>query len=70
MENQEEIKELDKFLDQKKRQIVSNRYLPQIPLARYFDQEKVDFLDPIVKILKNLEKRLKRIESFIKQEKK
>jgi len=56
------LKTLGDIIDEKKQRIVRNCYSKSIPLARYYDQEKVDFLEPIFNMLKNIQDRLDIIE--------
>jgi hypothetical protein len=57
------IKTLETIVDNKRKQIERNSYSKSIPLARFYDQEKLDFLEPIMNILKNLEERLNALEN-------
>ena len=52
------LKTLEGIINEKRKQIERNSYSKNLPLARYYDQEKVAFLEPILNILKNMEKRL------------
>jgi len=56
------LKTLEGILDEKKKQIERNRYSKSIPLARFYDQEKVAYLEPIFNILKNIQERLEVLE--------
>jgi hypothetical protein len=56
------LKTLEGILDEKKRQIERNRYSKSIPLARFYDQEKVSYLEPIFNMLKNIQERLEVLE--------
>ena len=44
-------KTLEDIIDEKRKQIERNSYSKSLPLARYYDQEKVAFLEPILNIL-------------------
>ncbi len=56
------LKTLGDIIEAKKQQIARNGYSKSIPLARFYDQEKVDFLEPIFNMLKNIQDRLELIE--------
>jgi hypothetical protein len=56
------LKTLEGILDEKKKQIERNRYSKSIPLARFYDQEKVAYLEPIFNMLKNIQERLEVLE--------
>ena len=56
------LKTLEGIIDEKKKQIERNSYSKSLPLARYYDQEKVAFLEPILNILKNIQERLDALE--------
>jgi hypothetical protein len=53
------IKVLGEILDEKKKQIENNR---KVPLARFYDQEKVAMLEPIFNMLVDIQKRLDALE--------
>ena len=55
-------KTLEGIIDEKRKQIERNSYSKSLPLARYYDQEKVAFLEPILNILKNIQERLDALE--------
>jgi hypothetical protein len=57
------LKKLEGIIDEKRKQIERNSYSKSIPLARFYDQEKVAFLDPILNMLKNIQERLDALES-------
>jgi hypothetical protein len=57
------LKTLEGIIDEKRKQIERNSYSKSIPLARFYDQEKVAFLDPILNMLKNIQERLDALES-------
>lgn len=56
------LKTLEAIIDGKKKQIERNSYSKSIPLARFYDQEKVEFLEPIFNMLKNIQDRLEALE--------
>ena len=55
-------KTLEGIIYEKRKQIERNSYSKSLPLARYYDQEKVAFLEPILHILKNIQERLDALE--------
>jgi hypothetical protein len=57
------IKTLETIVDNKRKQIERNSYSKSIPLARFYDQEKLSFLEPIANLLKNIEGRLDALEN-------
>ena len=56
------LKTLEAIIDAKREQIERNSYSKSIPLARFHDQEKVNFLEPIFNMLKNIQERLDALE--------
>ena len=56
------LKVLEEFISNKLQKIEQNRYSKSIPLARFYDQEKVEMLEPILNALKNIHQRLDAIE--------
>lgn len=56
------LKTLEGIIDEKKKKIERNSYSRSIPLARFYDQEKVAFLEPIFNMLKNIQERLDALE--------
>ena len=52
------LKILEIIIDDKRKQIERNSYSKSIPLARFYDQEKLAILEPIFNILKNIQERL------------
>ena len=56
------FKVLDEFIEEKKNSIERNRYSKSIPLARFYDQEKVKYLEAIFNILNEIDCRLKKLE--------
>jgi hypothetical protein len=59
------LKNLEEIIDAKRKQIESNSYSKSIPLARFYDQEKLAFLEPIFNMLKNIQERLDVLEKLI-----
>ena len=53
---------LEGILDEKKKQIENNRYSKSLPLARFYDQEKLAMLEPIFNMLVDIQKRLDALE--------
>jgi hypothetical protein len=56
------LKTLEGIIDEKRKQIERNSYSKSIPLARFYDQEKLAFLEPILNMLKNIQERLDALE--------
>ena len=56
------LKTLECIINEKKGQIERNSYSKSIPLARFYDQEKVRYLEPILDALKNINERLDALE--------
>ena len=56
------LKTLEGIIYEKKRQIERNSYAKSLPLARFYDQEKVAFLEPILNMLNNIQERLEALE--------
>ena len=56
------LKTLEGIIDEKRKQIERNSYSKSLPLARFYDQEKVEFLEPILNMLKNIQERLDSLE--------
>jgi hypothetical protein len=54
---------LENFIEEKKDRIRQNRYSRSVPLAAYYDGEKIAFLEPILNILKDFQTRLEALES-------
>jgi hypothetical protein len=54
---------LENFIEEKKDRIRQNRYSRSVPLAAYYDGEKVAFLEPILNVLKDFQTRLEALES-------
>ena len=56
------LKTLEDIIDEKKKRIKSNRYSKSVPLAEFYDREKVAYLEPILNMLKNIQERLEILE--------
>jgi len=56
------IKILEVIIEEKKKQIENNRYSKSLPLARFYDQEKLAMLEPIFNMLVDIQKRLDALE--------
>jgi len=57
------LKVLESIIDAKRKQIENSRYSKSIPLARFYDQEKLAMLEPMFNMLKSLDERLKALEN-------
>ena len=57
------MKVLEMIIEEKKKKIENNRYSKSIPLAQYYDQEKVAMLEPIFAMLQDIQKRLTALEN-------
>ena len=57
------LKVLGDIIDEKKKKIENNRYSKSLPLAQYYDQEKVAMLEPILNALQDIQKRLTALET-------
>ena len=57
------MKVLEMIIEEKKKKIENNRYSKSIPLAQYYDQEKVAMLEPILNALQDIQKRLAALEN-------
>jgi DNA-binding HxlR family transcriptional regulator len=57
------MKVLGDIIDEKKKQIERNRYSKNLPLARFYDEEKVAMLEPILNALQDIQKRLTALET-------
>lgn len=53
---------LGQIIEEKKQKISRNSYSRSIPLARFYDEEKVVMLEPIFNMLKNIQQRLEVLE--------
>ena len=54
------MKVLEVIIDEKKKQIAQNT---KVPLARFYDQEKLSMLEPIFHMLQDIQKRLDVLEN-------
>ena len=54
---------LEKIIHLKKQQIERNSYSKSLPLARFYDQEKIGYLEPIFNMLVDIQKRLEALEN-------
>jgi hypothetical protein len=57
------LKVLEVIIDEKKKKIANNRYSKSIPLARFYDEEKLSMLEPIFHMLQDIQKRLDVLEN-------
>jgi hypothetical protein len=57
------LKVLEIIIDEKKKKIANNRYSKSIPLARFYDEEKISMLEPIFNMLLDIQKRLDVLEN-------
>ena len=57
------MKVLEAIIEEKKKKIENNRYSKNLPLAQYYDQEKVAMLEPILNALQDIQKRLTALEN-------
>jgi len=56
------LKTLEGIIDEKRKQIERNYYSKSNHLAKFYDQEKIEFLEPIFNMLKNIQERLDALE--------
>jgi hypothetical protein len=56
------LKTLEDIIIDKRMQIQNNRYSKNVPLARFYDVEKIGYLEPILDALKNIQERLNALE--------
>lgn len=56
------LKTLEVIIEEKREQIERNSYSRTLPLARFYDQEKLAFLEPIFNMLKDIQYRLEVLE--------
>lgn len=56
------LKVLEGIIEQKRVKVKNNRYSKSIPLAQFYDQEKLNMLEPIFNMLKSLDVRLQALE--------
>jgi hypothetical protein len=57
------LQTLERILHEKVKKIELNSYSKSIPLARFYDEEKVAYLEPIFLMLKSMDERLSRLEN-------
>ena len=53
---------LEVIIEEKKKQIENNRYSKSLPLAKFYDQEKLAMLEPIFNMLVDIQRRLDALE--------
>jgi hypothetical protein len=53
---------LGQIIEEKKQKINKNSYSKSIPLARFYDEEKVAMMEPIYNMLKDIQQRLTVLE--------
>jgi len=53
---------LKNIINEKRKQINNNSYSKSIPLARFYDQEKLAMMEPIFNMLKDIQDRLEILE--------
>ena len=53
---------LKNIINEKRKQINNNSYSKSIPLARFYDQEKLAMMEPIFNMLKDIQDRLEFLE--------
>jgi len=56
------IKTLEEIIVEKRKEIERNNYAKNVPLAGFYDREKLAFLEPILKALKDIQTRLDVLE--------
>jgi hypothetical protein len=56
------LKALEEIIDEKRKQIERNNYSKSIPLSKFYDREKLAFLEPIFNMLTNIQERLEALE--------
>jgi len=56
------LKTLADIIDEKKKKIERNNYSKSVPLAQFYDREKVAYLEPILNMLRNIQERLEILE--------
>ena len=54
---------LDNFILDKKNRIQKNTYSRSVPLAAYYDSEKIAFLEPILNTLLDFQRRIEALEA-------
>jgi hypothetical protein len=56
------LQTLEGIIEEKRKQIERNSYDKSLPLASFYDKEKVSFLEPIFNMLKDIQGRLEVLE--------
>ena len=56
------MRDLESIIQDKRTQIERNSYSKSIPLARFYDVEKLKMMDAIYAILKNFQERIDSLE--------
>jgi hypothetical protein len=56
------LETLDTIVAEKRKRLEQNSYSKCIPLAKFYDQEKLDYLQPILDGLTDIHKRLDALE--------
>ena len=56
------LKTLEDIIVAKRKQVERNNYAKSVPLAEFYDREKLAFLEPILKALKDIQTRLDVLE--------
>jgi hypothetical protein len=69
IQDENEIKKIENplnilkdIIDEKKDKVERNSYSKSVPLARYYDIEKLGYLEAIFNMLKDLNKRVENLE--------
>jgi hypothetical protein len=57
------LQTLEGIIEEKRKQIERNSYDKSLPLARFYDKEKISFLEPIFNMLKDIQGRLEVLET-------
>ena len=58
----DQINTLEHIVNEKRKQIERDSYSKSVPLAKFYDKEKLAFLEPILGILKSMHERLETLE--------
>jgi hypothetical protein len=56
------VKTLEDVIIAKRKQVERNNYAKSVPLAEFYDREKLAFLEPILNALKDIRERLEVLE--------
>jgi hypothetical protein len=56
------LKDLEGIIDGFRKRLERNNYSKNIPLARFYEEEKVGFLEPIFNMFKDIQERLEVLE--------